>query len=159
MWTMVLNYQLRKMWYRIAILLVLTSCSTPSQQLAQSLKVVEGELVKIEQKAPQVKPEVAVIRSELTKAEQVVTEVLEEPSHLETYAPWVLLIAGLGIAYFGISTPDPWDTPFGIFMCGTSFVVAQYFKELVVVTAGLLIFYLIYIGAKYYASKGTNVKE
>jgi len=140
-------------------ILIITSCSTPSQHLAKSLKVVEGELVKIEQKAPQVKPEVAVIRSELTKAEQVVTEVLEEPSHLETYAPWVLLVAGLGIAYFGISTPDPWDTPVGVVMCGASFVVAQYFKELAVITAGLLVLYLIFIGAKFYASKGTNGKE
>jgi len=136
-----------------------TSCSTPSQQWVKSLAVVKENLGVIERKAPQVKPEVTKIRSELSKVDEVVTEAIEEPSHLEKYAPWVLLIAGLGIAYFGISTPDPWDTPVGLFMCGSSFVVAQYFKELAVLTAGLLLLYLIIIGAKYYASKGTNGTE
>jgi hypothetical protein len=120
---------------------------------------MQVQLKAIEDEAPKVKPRVAIIRKELAKVDEVVAEVVKEPSHLETYAPWVLLIAGLGIAYFGISTPDPWDTPFGLFMCGMSIMVAQYFKPLAIATAGLMLIYLIYIGAKYYASKGTNAKE
>lgn len=138
---------------------MLISCSTPRQQWVESLKIVQAELTAIETEAPKVKPRVAIIRKELAKVDEVVTEVIEEPSHLEVWAPWVLLIAGLGIAYFGIKTPDPWDTPVGIIMCGMSFVVAQYFKELAVIASGLLLIYLIIIGAKFYASKGTNGKE
>jgi len=155
----------------VALGLLLTSCSTPSKQdVDKALLRVSTELTtirltsdQIEQEFPASKPKTTIIKqsvsnieSELPVIHEVVTaldEEAKEPSVYEKYIPWVLMLGGIAILWFGIKTPDPFDDVVGAVMCASSFVVAKYFDEISMWAGVLLLLYLIIIGAKYFALK------
>ena len=152
----------------VALILCLTSCSPPSkQEVNKELSRVSTELHSIRQestailaKHPDVKPEVTsihksvgVIEGSVQKVGQVVTEMDKEPSDFEKYLPWVLMVGGIAMLWFGFKTPDPFDDITGTIMCAMSFVVSRFYTEIVWWASGLLLLYLIIIGAKYFALK------
>ena len=164
-------------WSRVALILLLTSCLTPSkQEVTKTLSRVSTELQSIrlntnliQEEAPQLEPKtsrilisVTNIEEELPVIDKVVTSMQEEldaPTMFETWLPWVLLVSGLGVAYFGIKTADPWDTPIGLALGFSSVCVSKFyhlFAEVGLWVTIIVVIGMVYYGAKHHALRGTK---
>ena len=163
----------------VALILCLTSCSTPSkQEVTKALSRVSTELTairatasEIQEAHPESKPKVKLIKdsvsnieSELPVIDKEVDKFVkavqeEEPSVYEEYIPWALMLGGIATLWFAIKTPDPFDDIVGGIMCASSFIVAKYFDEIAIWSAVLLVLYLIIIGAKYFALKKVDINK
>ena len=153
----------------VALILLLTSCSPlGKQEVTKALSRVTTELTAIrevtsgiQESNPELLPETTKILTATTNIEkelpvihEVVTKLDEKskaPSKFEQLLPWVLMGGGILMLWFAIKTPDPFDDITGVIMCGSSFIVAKYFDEISKWASGLLLLYLIIIGAKYFA--------
>ena len=137
--------------YILPIFLFL-SCSSTKAPIAER---IEGELVAIEVKAPEVQEHVDNIRDEIPK----IRKIEDDKSTLETWLPWVIVVGSLVYGVWGFRTDELEDTIGCVVGVGAGIAVATFWDKLAWIGLGGLVLFIIGWSVVTYDMKKHKNKE
>ena len=137
--------------YILPIFLFL-SCSSTKAPISER---IEGELVAIEVKAPEVQEHVDNIRDEIPK----IRKIENDKSTLETWLPWVIVAGSLLYGVWGFSTKDVEDTIGGAVGVAVGIAVATFWDTLAWICLGALVLFVVLWGVVSYDWKKWKNKD